>query len=263
MNITKSPYLCSPNIMAHPDYETVMVELDLSNTDCVKAGSPINEAGQVANDASCIGILLTDCHKCVNASRGLVVIAGRIKQDIAAEWSGIPISDEAKAALVNVSFTGDGERMGGVPEGVPYAGKERVIAENQSFTMNDSGYSGFVNDPDTGTYYQIKEGQKYRVIWDGVEYDCTGFMENAVFGPYITDTNTLDKTKFYFRNQSGKEACWVQAVGDESYPATHTFSLYEVIEEARKIDSRCLPSENWVFELEDGSTVVKKVVVAE
>ena len=42
-----------------------------------------------------------------------MVISGRIKQDVAKDYSGVTISDEAKAALINITFTGDGARAGG------------------------------------------------------------------------------------------------------------------------------------------------------
>ncbi len=127
MAITKSPYLCNPSIMAHPDYKVLDVRMDLTGVDCILAGSPINAAGQVANDDTCIGILLHDCHACLGAKRtGQVVIAGLIDQETALQHSGIQISDAAKSALVNVSFTGDGSRMGGGSGGGGIS-EERVV----------------------------------------------------------------------------------------------------------------------------------------
>lgn len=126
--ITKSPYICAPNIMDTPDYVTKMVELDMTGADCIMAGSPISADGKVANDATAIGILLNDCHACLGSHRGLVVISGRIKQDVAAEYSGITVSDEAKSALVNISFTGDGSRMGGGGGGgIPYVASRASV----------------------------------------------------------------------------------------------------------------------------------------
>lgn len=108
--ITECPYLCAPNIMDTPDFTTKMVQLDMSGGSCIKAGTPISADGKVANDETAIGILLNDCHACLGNARGLVVIGGRVKQDVAKNHSGITISDKAKAAMINVTFTGDGAR---------------------------------------------------------------------------------------------------------------------------------------------------------
>lgn len=111
--ITDCPYICAPNIMDTPDYQTKMVTLDMADQTVIKAGTPISAEGKVANDETAIGILLNDCYACLNPRLGIVVISGRIKQDVAAEHSGITISDEAKSAMINLTFTGDGARGGG------------------------------------------------------------------------------------------------------------------------------------------------------
>lgn len=111
--ITDCPYICAPNIMDTPGYTTKMVTLDMTGKSVIKAGTPISADGKVANDETAIGVLLNDCHACLGARRGLVVISGRVKQDVATEHSGVTISDEAKSALVNITFTGDGARGGG------------------------------------------------------------------------------------------------------------------------------------------------------
>lgn len=114
--ITDCPYICAPNIMDTPDYTTKTVTLDMTDQTVIKAGTPISAEGKVANDETAIGILLDDCHACLGARRGLVVISGRVKQDVAANHSGVTISDEAKSAMINITFTGDGARCGGVKE---------------------------------------------------------------------------------------------------------------------------------------------------
>lgn len=112
--ITDCPCICAPNIMDTPDYQTKTVTLDMTDQTVIKAGTPISAEGKVANDETAIGVLLNDCHACLGARRGLVVISGRAKQDVAAKHSGITISDEAKSAMINLTFTGDGARGGGV-----------------------------------------------------------------------------------------------------------------------------------------------------
>lgn len=114
--ITESPYLCSPNILWHPDCQTKAVALDFAGTGgCIKAGSPISAAGKVANDASAVGVLLHDAHE-LCCSHGLVVIGGYIKSDIAQSHSGIEISDAARSAMSRLAFIG----ADGIPQ--PAAG---------------------------------------------------------------------------------------------------------------------------------------------
>ena len=207
--ITKSPYICAPNIMDTPDYKTKHVKLDMTGTDCIKAGSPINDDGKVANDESAIGILLYDCHACLGARRGVVVIDGRIKQDVAAEHSGITISDEAKAAMVNISFTGDGSRMGG-GSGLPSGSKpnqyivtdgdgnakwedklcwieKEVILEERTLSFQEQGgmFIAQVEQFDM----PIDFDATYTVVWDGKEYDCpvveSAFGEASLGNPNL------------------------------------------------------------------------------
>lgn len=108
--ITDCPYICAPNIMDTPDYTTKTMVLDMTGKTVIRAGTPISAGGKVANDETAIGILLQDCRACLGTRRGLVVIDGRIKQDVAKKHSGVTISDKAKAAMINVTFTGDGAR---------------------------------------------------------------------------------------------------------------------------------------------------------
>lgn len=67
-----------------------------------KAGTPIAEAGTVANDATAVGILLHDVSE--ERPQGTVVIGGYIHTTRAQEHSGVTVADEAKAALKNVVF---------------------------------------------------------------------------------------------------------------------------------------------------------------
>ena len=146
--ITECPYICAPNIMDTPDFTTKMVQLDMSGGSCIKAGTPISADGKVANDETAIGILLNDCHSCLGNARGLVVIGGRIKQDVAKNHSGITISDKAKAAMINVTFTGDGVRAGGGGGGA---------AEPETITW-DGETSGLVSADAAGhLYYKVSD----------------------------------------------------------------------------------------------------------
>lgn len=130
---------------------------------------------------------------------------------------------------------------------LPYAGEERAIVENHTVEMTSSSgcTTANITDPDTGEYYKIVAGKKYRVIWDGVEYICTGFISKgegtALEQSAVSDNGTNSPEKFEIETRPLFKRTTGFGYNDESYPATHTFSIYEIIKEARAIDRKCLP----------------------
>lgn len=172
--ITECPYICAPNIMDTPDFTTKMVQLDMSGGSCIKAGTPISADGKVANDETAIGILLNDCHSCLGNARGLVVIGGHIKQDVAKNHSGITISDKAKAAMINVTFTGDGARAGGgvEPETITWDGETSGMVSadvNGHLYYKVSDYVPKIKDLIGGTV-SCSDGGKKVIAADDVTY---------------------------------------------------------------------------------------------
>lgn len=162
--MSRSPYLSNPNILAHPDRIVQTVALDLTAQESYLAGSPISAEGKLANDATAIGILLYDVHKSIGGRDGTVVISGRIKQDVAAEWSGVAVSAEAKSALVDITFTGDGARMGG---DLPFGETTVTVMEEQTIVFSmDSGPDKMLSYG--GTFIP---GKTYTVIVNGVSYN--------------------------------------------------------------------------------------------
>lgn len=126
MAITTSPYINGPDILEHATRTVKEVHLDFSSVadGCIKAGSPISAAGKVANDATAIGILLHDNYSDCGCGHGMVVVAGRIRADVAEQHSGIKISAEAKGGMPAVAFvdaagivTGGGNAGGSTPGG--------------------------------------------------------------------------------------------------------------------------------------------------
>ncbi len=66
------------------------------------AGTPISNAGVIANDGTAYGILLYDVYE--DRPQGTVVIGGYINTDVAEDHSGVTYDDLAKSALKNVVF---------------------------------------------------------------------------------------------------------------------------------------------------------------
>lgn len=190
--MSRSPYLSNPNILAHPDRIVQTVELDLTAQESYLAGSPINAEGKLANDETAIGILLYDVRKRAGSKRGVVVVSGRINQEAAAAWCGITISDAAKSALVNITFSDDGSRMGGGggggasswddlgynadgtinhinPDFIEYMyGKKSVVTEiipETKFTFEDGMYQ-FSEE------FTLTLGETYTVCYNGTTYEC-------------------------------------------------------------------------------------------
>lgn len=156
--------------------------------------------------------------------------------------------------------------------GVPYAGEYRKVMETDATFVSAGAVGANIKDDGTGDTYGLRSGKKYLVRWDGKEYLCTAFAVNESDTKYdvlVTDTGDESPAAFKIKSAWYKGSpdyvftSKLYSAGDESYPAEHSFSLSEVIAEGQEIDKRCLPAEEWEFTLEDGSTVVKKVVVAE
>lgn len=243
----KSPYLCNPNILAHPDRLVQSVALDMTAQDCYLAGSPISAEGKLANDATAIGILLYDVHKQIGGTTGVVVISGRIQQDVAAEHSGVTISADCKAALIDVTFTGDGCRMGGgglteLPEGYPYKemGKKVVIAERTLDVTTDDG-SGMYSNSDLTI--NIIDGADYEVLWNGDTYECKAFSA-AVNGTVFL---CIGNASFLGHEGGRGEPFIIMSMGGMSmvYSQTsgmHTFGLAHVDEIIHTMAPEFLPA---------------------
>lgn len=88
---------------------TVPVTLDFSavttkngEEKVVKAGSPIDKDGKVANTASAVGILLTDVYEA--RPIGTIIKHGCVNVAVANKNAGIEIADEVKTALPLIIF---------------------------------------------------------------------------------------------------------------------------------------------------------------
>ena len=94
----------TPEILWNGEYVGSAVTLDtaaFSNGIC-KAGTPVSNAGAIANTASAMGVLLHDVYE--DRPQGTVVIGGYINTAVAQEHSGVTITEEAKSAMKNVVF---------------------------------------------------------------------------------------------------------------------------------------------------------------
>ena len=270
--ITESPYLCSPNILWHPGCQTKAVALDFAGTGgCIKAGSPISAAGKIANDASAVGVLLHDAHEGF-CCRGLVVIGGYIKADVAEENSGIKISDAARAAMSRLAFIG----ADGVPGGHPqsdwnqndytqpdyvknrpfYTGDpvETVLVEESTVSFADKGGMYAASFPST---FEATVGETYKVYWDGTGYECVC----VDFNGYITIGN-LSVTGAGSDTGEPFLMLVVTGSGIQIYTAdtsaSHTFSISAFDQEVVKIDEKYLPES--AFTNAEWSNISNKIV---
>lgn len=79
----------------------------------IKAGTPMDADGNIANNSNCFGLMMGDVLR--TRSRARVVISGPVDLDEAEANSGITLTDEAKAAMRDVWFPG--KNGGGLPTG--------------------------------------------------------------------------------------------------------------------------------------------------
>lgn len=83
----------------------------------IKAGTPMDAEGNIANNGNCFGLMMGDVLR--TRIRARVVISGPVDLDEAEANSGITLTDEAKAAMRDVWFPG--KSGGGLPTGgTPY-----------------------------------------------------------------------------------------------------------------------------------------------
>lgn len=76
---------------------------EFTNTDVVKAGSPIGADGTIQNDADAVGILLNDVYV-DNPNGSLIKAFATINLANAQANSGLTIAETAKSALANIIF---------------------------------------------------------------------------------------------------------------------------------------------------------------
>lgn len=108
MTLTKSPYICNPDILfCHEARSTRSVALDFGDADMLPAGTLISCEGKAVNDLTALGVLLYDTWKGYGSDKGVVLISGHVDLAKAQENCGQTYSAEAKAALKGIVFVGD------------------------------------------------------------------------------------------------------------------------------------------------------------
>lgn len=191
--ITQCPYICNVDLLWHPDHKSRPVTLDYTGTDgVIKAGTPISAAGAVANNGNAIGILLRDCYDGFHAA-GNVVIDGFIRQDVAAEHSGVQLTDDAKRAMSKIVFVD----ASGVPDPAESGG---------------SSGGGGSSVPKPLTYDYMPEGYpsksvSFDIEWDG---DTSGLVSVADTYYKVANYTTITKADLI--------GCVVSLQNDDSHP---------------------------------------------
>lgn len=147
--ITQCPYICNVDLLWHPDHKSRPVTLDYTGTGgVIKAGTPISAAGAAANNGNAIGILLRDCYDGFHAA-GNVVIDGFIRQDVAAEHSGVQLTDDAKRAMSKLVFVD----ASGVPDPPAGGSSGGGMSYDVIVTSTDGGATLAITH---GTYADLK-----------------------------------------------------------------------------------------------------------
>lgn len=113
------------------------------------------------------------------------------------------------------------------------------LSDDCNFLFNDNGNGG----------------KKYRVIWDGVSYDCVSYGDfagnrsgigNSKLFPEIASAGGKGEPfLFYFYYITSIRA---------KYPGTHTFAIYEMIDSVRTIDPKYLPAVQMIVTIRNPGT---------
>lgn len=148
-------------------------------------------------------------------------------------------------------------------DGYPYRETGEVTVEDADWSVKklsttSGGYYQYVSDYLVFKDYFPTTGRTYRVIFGGETFDCMVYFEGIsyIFGGISAG--------FPFGLSQGVDALWT-ITWDTRFGESVTIQIShtEEAETVHTMDGDLLPSEEWEFELEDGSTVTKKVVVAE
>lgn len=135
---------------------------------------------------------------------------------------------------------GSGGGLAELPDGVPYVetiydewGTVTVVAYAESSSCEVTFYDN------EGSIRVIEAGKKYRAIFDGKEYICTG-ADKSLYTWFSADgSNVVSETcPFYFKTAESAANHRKLSVYEAGQ---HTFSVAEIVEEVHPVDMRCLP----------------------
>lgn len=139
-----------------------------------------------------------------------------------------------------------------------------TLFENVGISYDDetAPYSG--NTP----VFELVEGDKYKVCCYDEEYDvvCTAhydFDNEKYWGELKFDTGVDQGITIRCSNLVGEnnDSYEVVVFAEELMSGEGYFSLYHYDTGAKILNPKYLNGEKWIFELEDGSTVEKTVVI--
>lgn len=220
------------------DWKVIPLDWKKIGKNELKLGTPVSKDGLEANDASCYGILMDDVEKGKHF-QARVIVSGCVDFAKAEEYSGVKISEEAKNAIGKV-WSQAGGGLAELPDGVPYVetiydewGTVTVVADAESSSCEVTFYDN------EGSIRVIEAGKKYRAIFDGKEYICTG-ADKSLYTWFSADgSNVVSETcPFYFKTAESAANHRKLSVYEAGQ---HTFSVAEIVEEVHPVDMRCLP----------------------
>ena len=102
-NVTTTPEILKRKLGGELIVPVTITDSTLASAGVVKAGSPINADGAIANTADAVGILLNDVYA-ENPNGALVKAFATINLANANANSGLTIADAVKTALPNIVF---------------------------------------------------------------------------------------------------------------------------------------------------------------
>lgn len=108
MEVKNNKYLTQPEIrkrlLGGELTEPITVTDSKLTTDgVVKAGSPLDATGKIANSGDAKGILLNDVFE-VNPNGTILSAFGEVNKSVAESWSGVTYTAACISALSNIKF---------------------------------------------------------------------------------------------------------------------------------------------------------------
>lgn len=108
MEVKNNKYLTQPEIrkrlLGGELVEPITVtDSSLESEGVVRAGSPLDADGEIANSGDAKGILLNDVYE-VSPNGTILTAFGEVNKSVAEEWCGITYTAAMLSALTNIKF---------------------------------------------------------------------------------------------------------------------------------------------------------------
>lgn len=176
------------------DWRVIPINWDAIEGDTIPAGTPMDKDGNIANDASCYGVLMDDVQRGRNKKNGgRVVISGCIDVAEAEKHSGVKLSDEAKAAVPDLWSPGGASSWNDLTDKPFYSEIKKIelLPETTTIATDKGGVLRLL----IGAAPAPTIGETYEITLDGTTYVLeAGSLDGVAFVGNLSIAGMSDDT---------------------------------------------------------------------